>query len=60
MHNKLTHNVKVGYFWVLSSVFNWGFPNPKQWRAEWGRTGRRPRASKAGRHPKSEITKFKW
>jgi len=28
-----------------------------QWRAEGGRTGRRPRASKAGGHPKSEITK---
>ena len=31
-----------------------------QWRAEGGgRTGRRPRASKAGGHPKSEITNVK-
>jgi len=30
----------------------------RQWRANGGRTGRRPRASKAGGHPKSEITKF--
>jgi len=30
-----------------------------QWRAEGGgRTGRRSRASKAGGHPKSEITKI--
>jgi len=30
---------------------------PGQWRAErGGQTGRRPRASKAGGHPKSEIT----
>jgi len=30
-----------------------------QWRAEGGgRTGRWPRASKAGGHPKSEITKI--
>ena len=30
-----------------------------QWRAEEGRTGWRPRASKVGGHPKSEITKIK-
>jgi len=28
-----------------------------QWRADGGRTGRRPRASKAGEHPESEIKK---
>jgi len=31
----------------------------KQWLAEGGgRTGRRPRASKTGRHPKNEVTKI--
>jgi len=30
---------------------------PQQWRAEGGQTGRRPRASKAGGHPKREIKK---
>jgi len=32
--------------------------NGIQWRAEGGRMGRRPRASKSGGHPKSEITKI--
>jgi len=30
----------------------------KQWHAEGGRTGRQPWVSKAGGHPKSEITKI--
>jgi len=35
-------------------------PRQRQWRVEgWGRTGRPPRASKAGEHPKSDTTKCK-
>jgi len=44
------HNIAY-QFWHMQKL------SKNQWRADGGRTGRQPRAFKAGGHPKSEITK---